>query len=428
MGIDDGGKIVGYAIYSFPYVLEAGEINVQNIIKKKMELRSQLRSTRRSKLGSRKNRFDNRKSGISPCLYCGKNSKKQKDFCSLCDKLLSPQKKSIIRENPNFYALPAPSIKAKKDCVIRVAKKLKEKFGIEQAIVEVAKFDFQKLRNPEISGEEYQQGKGYGYHTIKQALSFLYGYKCAYCREEEGKLQVEHIKPRGQGGTDRWENLCLSCPDCNKKKGNRTPKQAKMKIHIKIKKLQSFIFAAHVQAGKTYLVQELRKIFGRDNVKITTGSWTSYYRKVYNIEKSHANDAIVLASMNFKGEKIKIDTAKTLCYKIKPLTSKAKQKYKASLYPLSQKLNNQFVKVNNRIRKKVVVNNSIKDRITGQILYRGDLIKLDGITGRINKILSSGSIGILISSNGTKEEKTRIPKNVEVLSRERIVFEPCGKL
>ncbi len=422
LGIDDGGKTVGYAVYDSPNVLEAGEIDVQNTIKSRMETRRGLRRTRRSKVGSRKKRFDNRKSGISPCLHCGKNSKQQKDFCTPCGRLLSPLKKSLIRENPSFYALPAPSIKAKKDCVLRVAKKLKDKYGIERVVVELAKFDFQKLRNPEISKEDYQQGMGYGSHTIKQALSSLYGYKCVYCGEEDGKLQVEHIKPRGQGGTDRWENLCLSCPDCNKKKGNRTPRQAGMKLHIKIKSLQSFIYAAHVQAGKTYLKQELRKIFGRDNVRGTTGSWTSYYRKMYEIEKTHANDAIVLASMSFSTEKAEIDTSQTKYYKVRPLTSKPKQKHRATIYRLGQKLNRQFVKINKKIRKKVVVNDFIRDRITRQKLYRGDLLQLDGVKGRVKAIYSNGTIGILVSSNGTKK-KVRVPKNSKVLSRNRIVFE-----
>lgn len=427
LGIDDGGKTVGYAVYSSPDVLEAGEIDVQNTIKSKMDTRRGARGVRRSKLGSRKKRFDNRKGSISPCLHCGRNSKKQKDLCAPCRKLLSPAKKSLIRENPNFYALPAPSIKAKKDCVLRVARKLKEKYGIERVVVELAKFDFQKLRDPGISAKGYQQGMGYGCHTVKQALSFLYGYRCAYCGKEEGKLEVEHIEPRGQGGTDRWENLCLSCLECNKKKGNRTPKQAGMKLHIKIKSLQSFIYAAHVQAGKTYLKQELRRLFGQENVRGTTGSWTSYYRKIYEIEKTHANDAIVLASMNFSKEKVSIDTSKAIYFKVRPLVAKAKQKYYATLYLSDHKLSRQFVKINNKVRKKVTVNDFSIDRTTHRKLFKGNLVRLDGIVGRIKANYSSGMIGILVSVNGGKVEKKRLPKNVKILSRSRIVFEPCKK-
>ncbi|GAH23578.1 unnamed protein product, partial [marine sediment metagenome] len=171
---------------------------------------------------------------------------------------------------------------------------------------------------------------------------------------------------------------------------------------------------------------ELRRLFGRDNVKTTTGSWTSYYRKIHEIEKTHVNDAIVIANMNFSGIKPEINIDKTEYYKVRPLTSKPKQKYKVTIYSSSQKLNRQFIKINNKIRKKVIVNDSIKDNITGQILYRGNLIRVDGVMGRINKILSSGVIGVLVSSNGTKEQKIRVPKNTKVLSRNRIVFEICS--
>ena len=84
------------------------------------------------------------------------------------------------------------------------------------------------------------------------------------------------------------------------------------------------------------------------------------------------------------------------------------------------------MKINNKTRKKVVVNDSVRDKITDKMLFRGDLVQLDGFIGRINKILSSGSIGILVSSNGTKEQKIRIPKNIKVLSRNRIIFEICS--
>ena len=34
-------------------------------------------------------------------------------------------------------------------------------------------------------------------------------------------LEVDHINPRSQGGTDGYENLTLLCPPCNKEKRDR---------------------------------------------------------------------------------------------------------------------------------------------------------------------------------------------------------------
>lgn len=49
---------------------------------------------------------------------------------------------------------------------------------------------------------------------------------CAYCRTPESLTVVifefEHILPRSVGGATNFENLCLSCPTCNRYKSDRT--------------------------------------------------------------------------------------------------------------------------------------------------------------------------------------------------------------
>lgn len=49
---------------------------------------------------------------------------------------------------------------------------------------------------------------------------------CAYCRTPEALTVVifefEHILPRSLGGDTSVENLCLSCPTCNRYKSDRT--------------------------------------------------------------------------------------------------------------------------------------------------------------------------------------------------------------
>ena len=47
---------------------------------------------------------------------------------------------------------------------------------------------------------------------------------CAYCRTAErltvAVFEYEHIVPRGAGGTTTFDNLCLSCPTCNRYKSD----------------------------------------------------------------------------------------------------------------------------------------------------------------------------------------------------------------
>lgn len=55
---------------------------------------------------------------------------------------------------------------------------------------------------------------------------------CQYCGGvfEPSGLNYDHVTPRSRGGSTNWENIVMSCFDCNAKKGDRTPEQAKMPL------------------------------------------------------------------------------------------------------------------------------------------------------------------------------------------------------
>ena len=55
---------------------------------------------------------------------------------------------------------------------------------------------------------------------------------CQYCGRQlpRSELNLDHIKPRSQGGLTTWENVVCCCLDCNLAKGARTPEQAKMRL------------------------------------------------------------------------------------------------------------------------------------------------------------------------------------------------------
>ncbi|EGQ63735.1 HNH endonuclease-like protein, partial [Acidithiobacillus sp. GGI-221] len=82
---------------------------------------------------------------------------------------------------------------------------------------ELVKFDLQAMENPEISGTEYQQGTLWGYE-VKEYLLEKWGRTCVYCDAEMVPLEVDHIHPKGKGGTDRAANLTIACHDCNQEK------------------------------------------------------------------------------------------------------------------------------------------------------------------------------------------------------------------
>ncbi len=44
------------------------------------------------------------------------------------------------------------------------------------------------------------------------------------------ELTIDHVVPRAQGGESSWTNCVLACLECNKRKADRTPEQAKMRL------------------------------------------------------------------------------------------------------------------------------------------------------------------------------------------------------
>ena len=57
-------------------------------------------------------------------------------------------------------------------------------------------------------------------------------FTCQYCgvRKTADELTLDHITPRAQAGDSTPENLVAACLPCNNRKGNRTPKQARMPL------------------------------------------------------------------------------------------------------------------------------------------------------------------------------------------------------
>jgi 5-methylcytosine-specific restriction endonuclease McrA len=58
------------------------------------------------------------------------------------------------------------------------------------------------------------------------------GCTCQYCgrRLSPSRLTIDHIIPRSRGGSDDWDNLVVACIDCNIKKGDSTPEEARMTL------------------------------------------------------------------------------------------------------------------------------------------------------------------------------------------------------
>lgn len=157
---------------------------------------------------------------------------------------------------------------------------------------------FKKIKNPNISGKEYQQGTLQGYN-IRNYLHEKHGRKCFYCDKEVSKFEVEHMIPKARGGSNRIDNLTLSCHSCNQKKGTLTAEEfikqslPAEKVAKKLKQLPKekrlFKYMAHMNATRWTLYNAINDKYS--NVKITYGYITKYNRINAGLPKAHPVDA-----------------------------------------------------------------------------------------------------------------------------------------
>ena len=58
---------------------------------------------------------------------------------------------------------------------------------------------------------------------------------CQYCGVQlpGSGLQIEHVVPRSRGGPTTWDNCVAACGDCNSRKADKTPSEARMTLRTK---------------------------------------------------------------------------------------------------------------------------------------------------------------------------------------------------
>ncbi len=61
--------------------------------------------------------------------------------------------------------------------------------------------------------------------SLRQAVTETARGRCAYCHSPQSLMgvpfEIDHVVPRSAGGRTTVDNLCLSCPTCNRHKANR---------------------------------------------------------------------------------------------------------------------------------------------------------------------------------------------------------------
>ncbi|WP_312856132.1 RNA-guided endonuclease IscB [Anoxybacteroides tepidamans] len=246
LGVDAGAKHVGLSATTKNQVLLEAEVQLRTDIQELLATRRQFRRSRRNrKTRYRKARFLNRK-------------------------------------KPNGWL--APSIQHKVESHIKLVKWVHSLLPITHITVEVAQFDTQKIKNPDIQGAAYQQGEQLGFWNVREYVLYRDGHTCQWCKGKlkDPVLNVHHIESRKTGG-DSPSNLLTLCKTCH----DRIHREG-LEHEIQ-RRFPSLKDASHMSMMRWFIWNGLKKVY--PHAKHTYGYITKHTRIVHRLAKTHMVDA-----------------------------------------------------------------------------------------------------------------------------------------
>ena len=191
----------------------------------------------------------------------------------------------------------APSVENKINVHLKLVADIHKILPVTKVVVEVAQFDIQKIKNPDISGVEYQQGEQLGWANVREYVLFRDGHQCQCCKGRSGDpiLNVHHIESRMTGG-NAPNNLITLCKSCH-----QGYHQGNISLPKSIHRGMSFRDAAFMGIMRWAFYNRLKEQYS--NAFLTYGYITKNTRIKNNITKTHTADAYCIAG-NVKAERL----------------------------------------------------------------------------------------------------------------------------
>lgn len=260
LGVDAGAKHIGLSASTVKRELYSAEVVLRTDITDLISTRRQLRSARRNrKTRYRKPRFLNR----------------------------------VKAKHKGWLA---PTIVNRINAHLKVVDNVCRILPVGKIIVETASFDIQKLKNPDISGVEYQQGEQLNFWNVREYVLFRDNHTCQHChgKSKNNVLNVHHLESRKTGG-DSPANLITLCEVCHKA-------YHAGKIKLKQTRGQSFKAEAFMGIARWFIFNKLKEIYPFEVIN-TYGYLTKNARIKAGLPKKHYVDAFCIAD-NMQAERL----------------------------------------------------------------------------------------------------------------------------
>ena len=246
LGVDAGSVHIGISTTTENKELYAEQLDLRTDIVNNISTRREARHTRRSRLRYRAPRFDNR------------------------------------QRADGFLA---PSTEQKVNSHIVAVKHIRSFLPVSSVTVEVAQFDAQWIKDPGLTGTDYQHGEQFGFWNVREYVLYRDGHRCQCChgRSKDPVLNVHHIESRRTGG-DSPGNLVTLCETCHK-----AYHKGEVKLDIR-RSFASLRDAAAMNVMRWAVYNRLKTVLDIP-VKLSYGYKTKCVRIANGLEKSHITDA-----------------------------------------------------------------------------------------------------------------------------------------
>ncbi|MBA3533644.1 MAG: HNH endonuclease [Ardenticatenales bacterium] len=364
LGVDAGYATGGFSAVTEKEELVRGELKLLAGMSERLAERAMYRSGRRRRTRHRKPRFDNRR-------------------------------------RPGGWL--APSIQHKLDSHLRLIARLCAALPITHVVIEVASFDIQRLKDPDIEGVGYQQSEQAGFWNLREYILHRDGHTCQNpaCPNRAKKiLQVHHLGYWRGDGSDRPANLITLCTRCH------TPENHQPGGFLWgwQPRLQSFRPETFMTLVRWRLVEAL-------GAEATYGYVTKSRRIELELPKSHSNDAFVIAggSSQARAEPLLLEQVRRnrralqVWYDAKYVDARTGEVVKAQVLNNGRRTRNRNLSGENlrRYRGQKVSKGRISIRRQRYPYQPGDLVRYEG---QIYRVQGMGGYGRNVKLAGQSKE------------------------
>ncbi|MDO9492651.1 RRXRR domain-containing protein [Acetobacterium sp.] len=185
-----------------------------------------------------------------------------------------------------------------------------KRLPITDAVVELNKFAFMAIDNPDIKRWQYQHGPLFGKGSVNEAVYEMQGGHCLFCRQPIA--HYHHHDPQHRNGSDTLANKVGLCENHHTLVHNDQEWADKLdEKHTKLNKKYGALSV--LNQAIPYILEGYVALLGEGHVFVTDGYTTHQMREAMALEKNHDQDAYVIACsiLNSENEAFAVDTVES---------------------------------------------------------------------------------------------------------------------